>query len=223
MGTLVDTFPGSTLNATLWGDAGIDGTVTVGSNTVTIALPIEGGSSGYFTWIVSNSTYDLTGSCAVVQLVNTATTVTNFYVDFFLNYNYGSTGNAYNLSWEIDDGASATINANYVDNYSQTGVYSATYSSVTHAWLMIDNFTPGTIRWSSSVNGVNWTSRGTVATSVFSAYIPSITALTVQLQSSTDTSLGTASHSVWANFNNPPKLPGPRMNRQQAVKRSAFY
>lgn len=206
MASLRDNFSGSTLNTGLWSDSGISGTVTIGGNTCTISLPIETGGTGYYSWIVANNTYDITNSYALAELVSTTSTVTDFYTGMYLSYNYATTQQAYSLAWEVDDAATPTIQAIYNDNYSYTQVYEANYSTTNHKWLMIDNMTSGTIRWSYSANGVNWTSAGTVATSTISGYI-TISALTPQLLCGTDTNLATASNSVWANFNR--QIPPP--------------
>jgi hypothetical protein len=219
-GSLNDNFPGSSLSASKWyvNSGAITGTQTVSGNQVTLALPIEASGAGYYNFFTSAQAYDLTGSCAVIQLVSCTTGVTSFYADFFLQF--GS--DAFALAWEINDAVTTTINAIYSEDYSETNVYSATYVAATYKWLMIDNFVPGTITWRYSANGINWTTAGTVAVSTISTDI-NIQALEVQFQGATDTILGTASSVVWANFNNPPVLP-PRHNQVfHSVQSASVY
>jgi hypothetical protein len=142
--TLVDTFTGSSLNASVWNFSGTN--VAVVANQLQISSSLSAATYQCFT----QNFYDLTNSQLAIQLANGGTQTINSWQDFpILLQDSGGTNQLY---WYTLQGA---IAAYKVVAGTSTQVFFATYSSTTHQWLRIREAS-GTTYWEYSADGITW-------------------------------------------------------------------
>ena len=177
LSTLQDDF--SSTNTTKW-------SFSTGATVSGGALRIVPGST--YAYAFSNASYDLTGSYALLQAVQTPSVGTGT-IEMYLALVSGS--NELDILW---------VNGNLYFRESVAGVHNDTsvvFNPLLHKWWRIRE-NSGTIYWETSPNCFNWTVQ---RSKTFA--IPSITALAVNLTSGyygTETTPGTA---LYDNFNVP--------------------
>lgn len=146
--TLQDSFDGPSISASLW--------TVVDSNIVSNQLNLNAPNlSTTYATVTSVNNYDLTGSYALVQLINAGNQNTSdelFIVQLIKDSNN-------KLIWYLQNSSirARTIIANSTVDHNAT-----TYSSMTHQWLKIRE-SAGTTYWDYSSNGVTWTNLYNVA------------------------------------------------------------
>lgn len=193
--TLVDTFNDNSINATLWT------TYTANSGSVTetggvaneqLASATNGSWAGY----VSQSTYDLTSSYVLSQLV--AATGGNTYFDLTLNpLQLPLTSNFVAIG--VDCGL------NKLQAYHKLGgvgtvLADVTYSSSTHKWIRMRE-SAGTLYYEYSTNGVSWTTLYSEASPL------DLSSLYVIIDDYEYNALSVPSAHQMDNLNNPPASP----------------
>lgn len=151
-------------------------------------------NNSYTGTIYSNTSYDLTASSIVVQLVQ-ATNAGNGGTQLVFNVSTSQAANTSNsIGFYLNNGTLYYMNA----GGSFASVGTTTYSSTTHKWLRVRE-SGGTVYWDTSADGVSWTNRASSAS-------PAITVTTVYVNFvvgyfGTEPSPGSA---LFDNFNLPP-------------------
>lgn len=180
-----------------WTVAGGEGNESNTGGMVRMVLP-----SGLFHYgtVDSLGNYDLTASYSYSQLVedgNFASQNDRLFVQPLFLYR-DDAGFLESLSWNIegDVGVPASLVAQYdTGSASPTDVWTDTYDPAVHKWFRIREAS-GTIFWDTSVDGVTWTNRTSVATPAID-----ITSLQIELYADSD---GAVSHTVrFDNYNFP--------------------
>jgi hypothetical protein len=185
--TLTDPFDQNTLNGTKWSQF-TGGSATMGYNSTgaTMTYPASTTSSTDGD-ISSNSSYDLTDSYALLQVLSTTS-----------NANCDNTLRLYNGNNRLQiQKEGTTLYFQKVVAGSQTNIASVTYNATTHKWWRIRE-SSGTTYWETSPDGIAWTVQTSQATPI------TVTALSVLIAG---TAFGTASSPgtfKWNNFNTAP-------------------
>lgn len=99
--------------------------------------------------------------------------------------------------------------------YFDAGSTTLTYSATAHRWLRM-SITGGNILWDTSLDGISWTNRRSVAAS---SWATSGTALVVMIQ--THRSDGTNDYCEFDNFNYIPRMSAPVVVNQAALIRAS--
>lgn len=156
--TLVDAFPGTTLNATNWYVEPVNGGANNGlpSGTATVSggqLSLSGGidsGTGYYTSINSQSAYDLTSSAVFCKVIPN-TSSTDYDTGFDLVNQAVTSGIAFGVTL-----GNLYIQENNAGTFSTP--YSTAYNATSHAWLKISE-SGGIITFSTSPTGAagSWT------------------------------------------------------------------
>lgn len=150
-----DTFPGSSLDATLWYDnTQSGGTQSVSSSAVHLTAPAL--TANALAEVETQNRYDLTGSYAFVKAV--VTQVADANAEAGLTVYIDEYGNQLQMT---------ISNSNLIASYLLAGVTTTlsttAYNSSTHAWIRIRE-SSGTIFWDYSSDGLNWTNLTSIAT-----------------------------------------------------------
>lgn len=151
--TLQDPFNQVTLNGTVWTQftAG-SATMSYDATGAKITYPASSTSSTDGD-ITSVSAFDLTGSFAYMQILNTLTGTSN---DSNLTLRSPDSSNLY--QWQLEGGS---LFAERIKAGVQTNIGSVIFSAVTHKYWRISNLVGTTISWDTSTDGVTWTPRFT--------------------------------------------------------------
>lgn len=149
MHTFQDPFISSALNTNLWTQFTAGSATMSYGNGVTVTYPASTTSSTDGD-IISVSTYNMTGSYAMVNITSTANVGAQATTD---NAFKVSTGGGLNLlTFLIED---STLYAQKIVSGSQTNLTSIAYNARTHAWLRFRE-SGGTTYWETSPDGVSW-------------------------------------------------------------------
>lgn len=197
--TFSDPFTGTIINTTPWfvTQAG-SATVTAASSGAQCNYPASSTSSTDGD-ISANSTYDLTNSYGYIQILTVPSAGTNADGVFEITQG-GGTGNY--VRWVYEAG---TIYAQWAVAYAPTTVFSVAYNSTTHKYWRIregtgggGGGTAGNLYWDTSTDGISWTQRATVATSVVTGGVTALLPLIGGVCYQNETSPGVFK---WSNFN----------------------
>lgn len=150
MATLTDNFNDNSIDAAKWND---DGCTETGGQMQIVA----NNSSGTYNYLVSDNTFDLTESYALVELVNRGSNLSGMEV-YPLDL-YSDDGDE--ALWSIEGTEIVAYKAPAFDTYTE--LYRATYNSTTHRWFRI-RVESGTTYWDTSEDGIAWTNRASNAT-----------------------------------------------------------
>ena len=190
MSTLQDSFPGTSVNATLWNSfPSSGGSVSVSGGLLSLT---DTASTAAFSVLQSVSTYDLTSSYLYVQLASAGTQATNTLAL---------------MKMQVDANTSVQIlvqNGTIAAQHQVTGAYGAllgsqTYSAATHKWLRIRE-SGGTLFYEYSADGNTWST-------LYSEANPfPLVSLQVSLQEGSTGTTDPVATSQWANVNTPAVL-----------------
>lgn len=215
--TLVDDFPGTSLNTSNWyvepnaaGDpnAGLaSGPVSVASGTLTLGGGNDS-NAGYYTSVNSVGSYDLTGSEILFKLIpNTSSTDHDSTFSVGAATGDGLTVGVTGTSNAAGSGSGESLYFGWFDTTeAYHNLYSVTYNATNHAWMKISE-SGGTISFATAPDGLTWTTLGTVSTT----FQPSFTATNVVFQFSYGSWSGSSSPSGtdgFQSFNSPPASSG---------------
>lgn len=146
--TLVDGFDGSSLNATLWSNFTSAGTTfAVGNSVISFTTTTTAGYAGFQT---QSSSYDLTGSFAMAQVVNAGNQSLASLEVVAVEVDKDSSNK---LFWYINSGS---ISAFKTVAGVQTSILSATYNSAVHQWFRIRQ-AGANVYYDYSADGLIWT------------------------------------------------------------------
>jgi hypothetical protein len=187
--TLQDNFIGPALNTNLWTQfTGGSATFVYDTSGVKVVYPVST-TSATDGDLTSNSSYDLTGSSVLVNVLDVPDVGA---VNTDASMIVGTTTNGLRILVE-----GGQIYAQKFVGGAQTNLANTTYSRVTHAWWRIRE-TAGTSYWETSPNGTTWTV-------LFSATNPiTVTSLVIQLAGTAFGSSTSPGNFKWRNFNLPP-------------------
>lgn len=153
LSTLQDPFNAGSLNAGLWTQfTGGSATMTYAASGAQVNYPSSSTSSTDGD-ISSNTTYDLTGSFAYLQVLTVPSAATSADAEMRLKFDASNNW----FRWVYEGG---TLFAQYRKAAANTTVTSFAYNSSTHKWWRIIE-AGGTASWDTSTDGVSWTNRGT--------------------------------------------------------------
>jgi hypothetical protein len=147
MSTLQDSFSGTSYDATKWSGTG---TVLPWVAGGTLHLSTQAGNTNY-NGLNGNTTYDLTGSFALIKLIDPGNqTLDSFELyPLILNKDF----NVNNVHWAI---ARGVVTARKRLAGSNTDVTSAPFNAAVHKWFRIREQS-GTTYWDYSTDGNTWT------------------------------------------------------------------
>jgi hypothetical protein len=211
VGSLADPFNVTSLNTALWTQT-TGGTTTMAYATTgaSINLPASATASDGAR-LVSNATYDFTGSNTTLHTVSMVSDTTSAGGEFGLSP-VSSLSSTDHLRW-VKEGFSLYAQERLASVV--TTVATLTYSISTHAyWRISEN--AGVATWWTSADGISWTSQGTRTHGM------TITAVGVIVQAycyQVETSPGTFKF----NLLNSGRIASRSFIQQQAVNRSYTY
>jgi hypothetical protein len=201
MGTLVDNF--ATADSAKWDYTTPGANATVSNSTLVITC-----TTGYPT-LISQTTYDLTSSAAVLNIVHPANTGNGGTQSYWGPApNPGSNEVAFQMN-NGNIGAQTTISG------TQTVFNNTAFNAVTHAWQRIRE-SGGTTFWETSRDGRSWNSFYSTANPF------AITACKAQIGSGFFGTEPTPGTFVATLFNLPPTQPQFLFNRVP-VRRASLY
>ncbi len=155
VGSLKDSFAGTSINSTLWTAVQNQGAASESGGTLNLVPNANTGASSVF--VKSNSTYSLTGSMAAIRAATMPNGVGgNVDTQFSLLLD----GNNY-VQWFWQEN---TLYAFYAVAGVRTTVATLAYSPSAHAWWRIRE-NGGTTYWETSSDGASYTVQGSVSTS----------------------------------------------------------
>lgn len=163
MAALSDTFAGSSIDAAKWDvPVPVNGAATEAGNLNLV--PVAGSTNAQI-WITSKGTYTLTGSYAQVKVpqvpgggnVNTSLRLRLAGTPTMVLWNYEA-GTLY-----------AIKRINSVD----TTLAAISYSTANHLWWRISE-NAGTVTWSTSPDGLSWTTQASAATATLGFSVSSL-------------------------------------------------
>lgn len=167
--TLTDNFDDNSVDTAKWNAIswGTPPTVTEasGKGVITFPNPSVNTDDGYYE---SDNYYDLTSSSVFFQPTTFPIGDSSSYLSLQMDSNN-------KIEWEYWNGH---LYAQYFVGGSRTNIVDLTYDPAVHVWWKISE-SGGTITWWTSVDGLIWTSRATVANPI------TITALRVYLEALT--------------------------------------
>jgi len=185
MASLQDTFPGTSVNGTLWNSfPSAGGSVGVSGGLLSLT---DTASSALFSVLQSVSTYDLTGSYLFAKLASAGTQAANTLAL---------------MKVQVDANNSAQIlvqNGTLAAQHQVAGSYSAllgpvTYNAAVHKWLRMREAS-GTFYFEWSTDGVTW------STLYSEANQWAVTSLQASLQEGSTGTTDPAATSQWAQVN----------------------
>lgn len=181
--SLIDNFDDNSINTALWSNWGGSQVTETGGR-----LRIAGTTNNNYYGVDSVSNYDLTASQISIQVVDAGNQSITSWGIWPIQLKLDSSNN---LNWSVQNG---TIRATKKVAGSDTHLYEASYDANTHVYLRIRE-EDGTIYWESSVDGVNWTNRGSDDTPF------AIQSLQVQVFAGTWQNEGSSTVSLYDNVN----------------------
>lgn len=193
MSGLVDPFNQNTLNTTIWTQTTLgSATLTYDATGATVTYPASTTSSMDGD-IVTNGSYDMTGSGVYLQVLsvpsNGGATTTDAFVQAYID---GS--NKLTILWE-----GGSLYAQKMVGGVNTNITSVTYNSTTHKWWRIRE-SSGTTYWETSPDNTTWTALTSQSNPI------AVTGLKVLIAGTAYASASSPGTFKWNNLNTPGSL-----------------